>query len=155
MQTPLYKCTWEDNNRMKVKELPIFDEFIRVHGDTPVSEAAARMVDEGVMDVIAVDDRDSVLGVVTLFTLLEKVLAKGLDSSKITCKEVVSTNYTTITKDSDVATGITKYMATQVSEGSDIPGLIVIDGDKLVGLLSIGDMLAAVTSRRQYKFSMI
>lgn len=140
---------------MKVKELPIFDEFIRVHGDTPVSEAAARMVDEGVMDVIAVDDRDSVLGVVTLFTLLEKVLAKGLDSSKITCKEVVSTNYTTITKDSDVATGITKYMATQVSEGSDIPGLIVIDGDKLVGLLSIGDMLAAVTSRRQYKFSMI
>jgi CBS domain-containing protein len=140
---------------MKVKELPIFDEFIRVHGDTPVSEAAERMVDEGVMDVIAVDDRDRIVGVVTLFTLLEKVLATGLDSSKITCKEVVSTNYTTITKDSDVATGITKYMATQVSEGSDIPGLIVVDGDKLVGLLSLGDMLAAVTSRKMYKFSMI
>ena len=140
---------------MKVKELPIFDEFIRVYGDTPVSEAAARMVDEVAMDVIVVDDSDRILGVITLFTLLEKVLAKGLDSSKITCKEVVSTNYTTITKDSDVVTGITKYMATQVSEGSDIPGLIVIDGDKLVGLLSIGDMLAAVTSRKQYKFSMI
>ena len=68
---------------------------------------------------------------------------------------MVSTNFTTITKDSDVVQGITKYMATQVSEGSDIPGLVVIDGDKLVGLLSVGDMLAAVTSRKQYKFSMI
>ena len=140
---------------MKVKELPIFDEFIRVRGDTLINEAAALMVDEGVMDVIVVDDKDRVIGVVTLFTLLEQVLAKGLDASHVTCGEIVSRNYTTITKDSDVTQGITKYMATQVSEGSDIPGLIVVDGDKLVGLLSVGDMLAAVTSRRQYKFSMI
>lgn len=140
---------------MKVKELPIFDEFIRVRGDTRISEAARRMVDEGVMDVIVVDESDKVLGVVTLFTLLEKILAKGLDSSKITCKEVVSHNYATITKDSDVVQGITKYMATQVSEGSDIPGLIVVEGEKLVGLLSVGDMLAAVTPRKQYKFSMV
>ena len=140
---------------MKVKELSIFDEFIRVRGDTPISEAARRMVDDGVMDVIVVDERDKVLGVVTLFTLLEKVLAKGLDSSKITCQEVVSRNYATITKNSDVRQGITKYMATQISEGSDIPGLIVIEGEKLVGLLSVGDMLAAVTPRKQYKFSMV
>lgn len=140
---------------MKVKELPIFDEFIRVRGDTPISEAARRMVDDGVMDVIVVDEKDKVLGVVTLFTLLEKILAKGLDSSKIMCQEVVSRNFATITKDSDVAHGITKYMATQVSEGSDIPGLIVVEGEKLVGLLSVGDMLAAVTPRKQYKFSMV
>jgi len=140
---------------MKVKELPIFDEFIRVRGDTRISEAARRMVDEGVMDVIVVDESDKVLGVVTLFTLLENILAKGLDSSKITCQEVVSHNYATITKDSDVVQGITKYMATQVSEGSDIPGLIVVEGEKLVGLLSVGDMLAAVTPRKQYKFSMV
>ena len=140
---------------MKVKELPIFDEFLRVRGDTLVSDAAALMVDEGVMDVIAVDDKDRVIGVVTLFTLLEQVLAKGLDASRVTCGEVVSRNFATITKDSDVSQGITKYMATQVSEGSDIPGLIVVDGERLVGLLSVGDMLAAVTSRRQYKFSML
>jgi CBS domain-containing protein len=140
---------------MKVKELPIFDEFIRVRGDTFVNEAAAMMVDEGVMDVIVIDDKDRVIGVVTLFTLLEQVLAKGLDASRVTCGEVVSRNFATITKDSDVSQGITKYMATQVSEGSDIPGLIVVDGDRLMGLLSVGDMLAAVTSRRQYKFSML
>lgn len=140
---------------MKVKDLPIFDEFIRVRGDTQINEAARRMVDDGVMDVIVVDEKDNVLGVVTLFNLLEKVLAKGIDSSKITCDEVVSKNFTTITKDSDVVQGITKYMATQVSEGSDIPGLIVVDGEKLLGLLSVGDMLAAVTPRKQYKFSMV
>jgi CBS domain-containing protein len=142
-------------DEMKVEDLPIFDEFIRVRGETPISEAASRMVEEGVMDVIVVDDNDRVLGVVTLFTLLEKVLAKGLDASKIACKEVVSTNYATITRNSDVGEGITRFMATQVSKGSDIPGLIVLDGDKLVGLLSVGDMLAAVAPRKQYKFSMI
>jgi CBS domain-containing protein len=142
-------------SKMKVKELPIFDEFIRVSGDTPVSEAAKRMVEEGVMDVIVVDEREKVTGVVTLFTLLEKVLAQGIDPRDITCQEIVSRNFTTITKDSDVTQGITKFMASQVSEGSDIPGLIVVDGDKLVGLLSVGDMLAAVSSRKQYKFSMI
>ena len=140
---------------MKVKELPIFDEFIRVPGETLVSQAAQKMVDAGVMDVIVVDKDNTVLGVITLFTLLEKVLAKGLDASKITCKEVASKSYTTITKDSDVSHSITKYMACQLSEGSDLPGLIVIDGDKLVGLLSVGDMLAAVTTRKQYKFSMV
>jgi CBS domain-containing protein len=90
-----------------------------------------------------------------LFTLLEKVLAQGVDPRDVTCQDVVSRNFTTITKDSDVTQGITKFMASQVSEGSDIPGLIVVDGDKLVGLLSVGDMLAAVSSRKQYKFSMI
>jgi CBS domain-containing protein len=145
----------EERRGMKVKELPIFDEFLRVRGDTFVSDAAALMVDEGVMDVIVIDDKDRVIGVVTLFTLLEQVLAKGLDASRVTCGEVVSRNFATITKDSDVSQGITKYMATQVSEGSDIPGLIVVDGDRLMGLLSVGDMLAAVTSRRQYKFSML
>ena len=140
---------------MKVKELSVFDEFIRVRGDTPVSEAARRMVDDGLMDVIVVDEKDRVLGVVTLFTLLEKILAKGLDSSKIQCQEIVSRNYATITKDSDVSHGITKYMANQVSGGSDIPGLIIVDGEKLVGLLSVGDMLAAVSPRKQYKFSTV
>ncbi len=140
---------------MKVKELPIFDEFIRVSGDTPVNEAAKRMVEESVMDVIVVDEREKVIGVVTLFTLLEKVLAQGIDPRDITCQEVISRRFTTITKDNDVTQGITKYMAAQMSEGSDIPGLIVVDGDKLIGLLSVGDMLAAVSSRKQYKFSMI
>jgi CBS domain-containing protein len=140
---------------MKVKDLPIFDEFIRVRGETTVSEAAKRMVEEGVMDAIVVDASEKVLGAVTLFTFLEKVLARGLDSSKIKCEEIVSRNFATITKESDVAQGITKYMATQISEGSDIPGLVVVEGDKLVGLLSVGDMLAAVTPRKTYKFSMV
>ena len=140
---------------MKIKDLPIFDEFIRVRGETLISEAAKRMVEDGAMDVIVVDSTEKVLGVITLFTLLEKVLAKGADSSKIACQDVVSKNYATITKESDVAQGITKYMATQISEGSDIPGLVVVEGDKLVGLLSVGDMLAAITPRKQYKFSMV
>lgn len=140
---------------MKVKDLPIFDEFIRVHGETTVTEAAKRMVDDGVMDVIVVDAENKVLGVVTLFTMLEKVLAEGLDPSKVMCQEIVSTNFATITKDSDVSQGITKYMAIQLSEGSDIPGLVVVEGEKLIGLLSVGDMLAAVAPRKQYKFSMV
>jgi len=140
---------------MKIKDLPIFDEFIRVRGETLISEAAKRMVEDGAMDVIVVDSTEKVLGVITLFTLLEKVLAKGADSSKIACQDVVSKNYATITKESDVAQGITKYMATQISEGSDIPGLVVVEGEKLVGLLSVGDMLAAITPRKQYKFSMV
>ena len=44
---------------------------------------------------------------------------------------------------------------TTVSEGRDIPGLIVVEGEKLRGLLSVGDMLEAITPRKQYKFSLV
>ena len=141
---------------MKVKDLGFFGKYVRVKADDPVSEAAKEMVKRRALDVMVVDDKSNVVGIVTYRKILEAVVAKGLDSSKVKSKEVVSTNFVTISAEDDVKEAIIKYTRFQMDVGSDIPGLIVLaDDSKFVGVIPIADMYAAVSPQALYQYAVM
>lgn len=141
---------------MKVKDLGFFGKYVKVKADDPVSEAAKEMVKHRTLDVIVVDGSDKVVGIVTYRKILEEVVAKGLDSSKVKNKEAVSTNFETISAEDDVKEAIIKYTKFQIDVGSDIPGLIVLaDNNQFVGVIPIADLYAAVSPQALYRYSMM
>jgi len=140
---------------MKVKDLGFFGKYVRVKADDPVSEAAKEMVKQRALDVMVVDDNSKVVGIVTYRKILEDVVAKGLDSSKVMCKAVVSTNFVTISAEDDIKEAIIKYTKFQIDVGSDIPGLIVLADDRFVGVIPIADMYAAVSPQALYQYAMM
>lgn len=141
---------------MKVKDLGFFGKYVTVKADDPVSEAAKEMVKRMVLDVMVVDDNSNVVGIVTYRKILEVVVAKGLDSSKVKSKKVVSTNFVTISAEDDVKEAIIKYTRFQMDVGSDIPGLIVLaDDNKFAGVIPIADMYAAVSPKALYQYAMM
>ena len=141
---------------MKVKDLGFFGKYVKVNADDPVSEAAKEMVKRRALDVMVVDDKSNVVGIVTYRKILEEVVAKGLDPNKVKSKEVVSTNFVTISAEDDVKEAIIKYTRFQMDVGSDIPGLIVLaDDSKFVGVIPIADMYAAVSPQALYQYAMM
>ena len=140
---------------MKVKDLGFFGKYVNVKADDPVSEAAKKMVDHRALDVMVVDDDNRVVGIVTYRKILEEVVAKGLDPSKVKSKEAVPTNFETISAEDDVKEAIIKYTRFQMEVGSDIPGLIVLADGKFVGVIPIADMYAAVSPQALYQYAMM
>ena len=140
---------------MKVKDLGFFGKYVKVEAGDPVSEAAKEMVKHRTLDVMVVDGSDEVVGIVTYRKILEEVVAKGLDSSKVKSKEAVSTNFETISAEDDVVDAILKYTKFQIEVGSEIPGLIVLADGKFAGVIPIADMYAAVSPQALYHYSMM
>jgi CBS domain-containing protein len=140
---------------MKVKDLGFFGKYVKVKGDDPVSEAAKEMVKHRTLDVIVVDESNKVVGIVTYRKILEEVVAKGRDSSKMMSKEAVSTNFEIISPEDDVKEAIIKYTKFQLEVGSDIPGLIVLSDSQFKGVIPIADMYAAVSRQALYRYSMM
>ena len=140
---------------MKVKDLGFFGKYVSVNADDPVSEAAKEMVQHRALDVMVVDESKEVVGIITYRKILEEVVAKGLDSSKVKSKEAVSTNFETISAEDDVMDAILKYTRFQIEVGSDIPGLIVLADGKFAGVIPIADMYAAASPQALYQYSMM
>ena len=113
------------------------------------------MVKQRALDVMVVDDNSNVIGFVTYRKILEEVVAKGLDPNKVKSKEVVSTNFVTISTEDEVKEAIIKYTRFQMDVGSDIPGLIVLAKNKFVGVIPIADMYAAVSPQALYQYAMM
>ena len=140
---------------MIIKELGFFNKYLNVKADEPISEAAKKMVEHKALDVMVVDVDNKVVGILTYRKILEEIVAKGLDSSKVKCKNSVSTNFETISTNDDVKEAIIKYTRFQMEVGSDIPGLIILADEKFVGVIPIADMYAAVSPQALYQYAMM
>ena len=101
---------------MIIKELGFFSNYLNVKANEPVSEAAKKMVEHKALDVMVVDVDNKVVGILTYRKILEEVVAKGLDSSKVKCEDAVSTNFETISAKDDVKEAIIKYTRFQMDQ---------------------------------------
>lgn len=137
---------------MKVSDLRFFEKYVKVRGDSPVSEAAKEMVKHRILDVIVVGDNDELIGILIFKKILEEVVAKGLDPSKVKSAEIVTKNYVTVSPDDDVEDCMIQYMRFQVQKGSDIPGLVILDGNKFAGLVPVGLLFATISPQKPYRY---
>ena len=105
-----------------------------VRASSTVKDAACIMRDSKIGDVIVVDNANKVRGIVTDRDLVVKSIASGSDPSKTSIESVCSKDVTSL-KPTQTTDDAVKMMRDKA-----IRRLPVIDGDYLVGIVSLGDL---------------
>jgi CBS domain-containing protein/ketosteroid isomerase-like protein len=143
-----YPHTWRyDMNR----SLRTADDILKLKGreiwsvapDTTVFEALQLMADKGIGAVVVKED-GRLVGVMSERDYARKVILKGKASRDIPVREIMTERVVTVYPD----TLCTECMALMTEK--HIRHLPVVETGKLVGLISIGDVVKAVISEQQY-----
>ena len=116
-----------------VRDLVINDEYGTIDSNASIQEAAKKMKELGVPDLVVVEGEDQkVLGVIGDFDIVQNAVAEGLD---VKTEKVVSTMYkiTPVNLDTPVTDAFTRMRDLNVNV---VP---VVENEKLVGVASIHD----------------
>jgi len=107
---------------------------------TPVMDAARLMRDQDIGDVV-VEENGTVRGIVTDRDIVVRVVAEGEDPQSCQLLDVCSSDVVTVPPDASLesAAGIMRERA--------IRRLVVADGDRPVGVISLGDLAIERDSR--------
>jgi CBS domain-containing protein len=123
----------------KIREI-MTESLSTVGRQTSVHEAARRMRDGHIGDVLVTDD-GHLSGVVTDRDLVVRALAEGKDPDRTTVGEVCSGEIVTVRPDDDVTRAV-ELMRTHA-----LRRLPVTENDRPVGIVSIGDLAIERDSR--------
>ena len=116
-------------------------EVLRVDAGVSVLEAVEQMVDANVGSLL-VTERDRDIGIVTERDYLRRVALSGRTEEEILVREIISSPLIVATRD----TTVDECMALMTDRR--IRHVPVVDGDTVIGIVSIGD-LVKFTSKRQ------
>ncbi len=122
---------------MKVQEF-MTSKIEVIDGNKSVYEAAETMVDRRIRSVaVRFSSAEGDFGVLTSRDIVFKVLAKGMNPKKIKVAEIAAKPIVCIDKESDMDDAAT------LMEKSNIARLFVCDEGKIIGLVSLLDVMAA------------
>ena len=116
-------------------------EVLRVDAGVSVLEAVEQMVDANVGSLL-VTERDRDIGIVTERDYLRRVALSGRTGEEILVREIISSPLIVATRE----TTVDECMALMTDRR--IRHVPVVDGDTVIGIVSIGD-LVKFTSKRQ------
>ncbi len=110
--------------------------IVTVNATTTVSEVAGLMASKNIGSVLVMDsDRGEYVGIVTERDIVRKVVAKGVDASSYMVKGIMSTPLVTIDRDKTI------FEAGDLMDQKKVRHLAVVEGDKIVGIVSIRDII--------------
>lgn len=104
-----------------------------------VNQGIETMVHRGIGSILILDGKD--WGIVTRKDIVKKVLAKGKDPAKVTCKEIMTKPIITIDRNATINDAL------KVMVDKDVRRLGVTEDGNLVGLVSNRDILAQWVER--------
>ncbi|MGW0364539.1 CBS domain-containing protein [Streptomyces sp. NPDC002990] len=116
----------------KIREI-MTERLVTVGEGTSVHDAACRMRDEGIGDVLVTDD-GHLRGLVTDRDLVVRALAEGKDPENTTVGEICSADVVSVGPDDDVD------RAVSLMRDHSLRRLPVVEGDRAVGIVSLGDL---------------
>ena len=105
--------------------------------DICVRKAAELMSKKNVGSIV-VTSREKPVGIVTERDMVERVVAKGLDASKVKMEEIMSKPLTTIEGDMPI------IEAVRIMQKKKIRRLLIIENKKLDGVVTQRDLLRAL-----------
>ena len=109
-----------------------------VDADKSVYDAVERMVDRRIRSVVVrFPEKEGEYGVLTSRDIVFRVLAKGINPKTVKVSEIASRPVACIDKDLDFEDAAT------MMEKSNIARLFVCDQGKIMGLISLLDVMAA------------
>ena len=110
--------------------------------DRSAGDAAGLMAQFDVGSIPVVD-RDHVVGIVTDRDLVIRVLAKRRDPGEVRLDEILTKTVETVSPDTELSDARTQM------ERAKVRRLPVVKDGRLVGLLSLGDVAVALSSKRE------
>jgi len=114
-----------------------------VSSDSTVYDALQEMADKNVGALLVVED-DKLVGVFSERDYARKVILHGKASKDTLVKEIMSTEMFWVRPDQTVA------VCMELMTNKRIRHLPVLDEDRLVGVISIGDVVKAVISEKEF-----
>ena len=116
-----------------IKDLVIDDEYGVIDANATIQDAAKKMKELGVPDLVVVEEKsDKVLGVIADFDIIQNIVAKGSDPKE---EKVISTMYKieSLSLDDPVTEAFARMRDLNVNV---VP---VVENEKLVGVCTIQD----------------
>ena len=118
-------------------------EIWSVEPETPVM-AALKIMDEKNIGALVVARGGSVLGILSERDYARKLVLKGRSSSDATVQDLMTSSVITVTPDQSMD------QCMDLMTSKRIRHLPVVENDKLIGLISIGDVVKAVISEKEF-----
>lgn len=117
-------------------------EIISIAANASVLDAIKLMADKAVGSLLVMDG-DALKGIVTERDYARKVIIKGRASESTEVGEIMTVEVVTAAVDQTVSTCMS------VMSDRRIRHLPVVDNDKVVGMISIGDLVQAIIADQQ------
>jgi len=114
-----------------------------VEPETPVM-AALKIMDERNIGALVVARAGSVLGILSERDYARKLVLKGRSSSDATVQDLMTSSVITVTPEQSMD------QCMDLMTSKRIRHLPVVENDKLIGLISIGDVVKAVISEKEF-----
>lgn len=109
-------------------------DLTTVRANDSLIDAACKMRDNDIGDVIVLDDDGSARGILTDRDLVIRGVAQGGDPKKMKAGELCSTDLVTLTPDDSIDQAI------ELMRQRAVRRMPVVEGGKPVGIISIGDL---------------
>jgi CBS domain-containing protein len=122
-------------------------EVHRVRPTATIYEALELMAEKNVGAVVVADDGGRLHGIFSERDFARKMIIKGRGADTTTVKEMMTTTVVSVNPD----TRISECMALMTEKR--IRHLPVLDGDKLIGIVSIGDVVKLMLSEQEMVIS--
>ena len=119
---------------------------VTIDRETNVKDAALLMTDKRIGSIIIME-RGQAIGIVTERDMLERVVSPCRDPCATKMKEIMSSPLITIPKETSILDAMRKMRENYISR------LLVMDDDKLLGILSERDIIRAVSIASLTSFS--
>ena len=118
------------------------NDVIHIDPEATVFDAISKMSERNV-GALLVMEHDKLAGIISDKDYRNKVILKGRTSKETRVKEIMTSDLITVTG--------REYMETcmAIMTEKKIRHLPVLDGDKLVGIISIGDLVKAIIDRQK------
>lgn len=116
----------------------IMRTIVSIDSKARAKDAARMMVEKGIGSLVA--NRDGLpFGIVTERDLVEKIVARAADPSKVTVSDIMTAPLATIDASSTLIDAARKMVEKQVKR------LVVTEHDKIIGILSQTDLVQSMT----------
>ena len=119
-------------------------DVLQIEGDATVFDAITKMVEANVGSVLVADDGE-IVGIVTERDYLRRVTLQGRTDKETSVRDIMSSPLYVVTPDTPIA----ECMALMTDRR--IRHVPVVDGEKVVGVISIGDLVKFISKQQAFE----
>jgi len=119
------------------------NEVARVTPTASIAEVAQRLRSRRIGAVLVLDTADQLLGIVSERDIVSSLAEHGAETLRMTAAQLMTRNLFTTTPQTSVAEAMAQMTQRRVRH------LPVLEGERLVGLVSIGDVVKARIDRQE------
>lgn len=130
----------EERSELKVSDV-MTSNVVTVKPDETIVDAARKMAENKIGSVVVVDDKGTIIGILTEGDIVRRVVARGLDPSQTPVEAVMTKNPITIFEDADLAA------AAELMREKGVGHLPVVNEEgRLVGIITRSDIVRIAPS---------